>query len=193
MVPDVSSGILLAGSWTLSLSRLFAYVPCSVARGRHPSSEAFNLSHGYLCRLPIGVVPSSCSDYCIAGTAVPCERFSAAHADCSGNYEREHCLCPLYCLAACTRPVQRVGPRRIGNRGIVARSKQTGQPVGDPRSRRIRAQRTRDNRSGGRQFCMSTLSFSKGIFVGWPPRNSARELSVMRPPFVSSSCTATQY
>ena len=43
------------------------------------------------------------------------------------------------------------------------------------------------------QFCMSTLRLSNGIFSGWSARNFDTELSVMRPPFVSRSFSATQY
>ena len=41
--------------------------------------------------------------------------------------------------ASCTRPVYRVGSRGAGSCGIATRSGQTGQPLGDPRGRRIRA------------------------------------------------------
>ena len=40
---------------------------------------------------------------------------------------------------------------------------------------------------------MSGLKVSNGILLGWSARNFENELSVMRPPFVSSSFSVTQY
>jgi len=46
MVPDVSSGTALARSRTVSLSHLLAFVPCSMAVGRRPSTPACYVSDG---------------------------------------------------------------------------------------------------------------------------------------------------